>query len=117
MKIPALSCCLFSIAATLLCGCGESKQTDKATDTKPSSSSVAAQSTAPTTPPAAAVPAKPAPAAPATAQTETPSPKASPAPTATDPISEFVTAAKAQGDKVLSSIGADLADKAKTLSQ
>lgn len=99
-----------AVTAVSLCGCGESKTAT------PESNII----TPPTQPVVEA-----APATKATAETPAPAqaPVATPAPTTplkaavTDLSSQFATVAAAQSDKLLGSIGGDLAGKVKSLSQ
>jgi len=108
MKTAFFVLCGPSILAGLLCGCGESKPAAPPGEPKTAASAPAPASPATVTP-AEADAARPS--APAGATVETPQ-------TATpDLTSQFVTAAKAQGDSLLGSIGTDLADKVKSLAQ
>ena len=99
-----------------LCGCGESK-------TPPADSSAATPLAKPTVATIAPAPSVVAPTAPAKPPTETPAPAPVPTTTAavktaiTDISAQFAQAAAAQSDKLLGSIGGDLAAKVKSLSQ
>ncbi len=112
MKNSVQHLLLLAGIAGSLCGCGESKTTPtdgnavippapSAAETKAPAPS-AVESAAPTKPP-----------------TETPAPAAPPAVKAavTDLSAQFAQAAAAQTDKLLGSIGGDLAGKVKSLSQ
>jgi hypothetical protein len=95
-----------------LCGCGESKTTPADGNTVIPPAAPAVESTAPAHPAVeSAAPAKP--------PTEAPAPTTSPAvkPAVTDLSTQFAQAAAAQTDKLLGSIGGDLAGKVKSLSQ
>jgi hypothetical protein len=114
MKITILRLFGFLTVASILGGCGESKPAAPATEQKPTAASAADT-----------IVAAPAPTAPAPATVADPTPAAPPtaAPVDTtknstaDVTSQFVTAAKAQGDSVVGAIGNDLADKVKALAQ
>ncbi len=107
---------LLAGTALCLCGCGESKTppADANPATPPAKSVVEA------TVPAKSVTETPAPAKP---PTEPPAPVPAPSTTSavktavTDISTQFAQAAAAQSDKLLGSIGSDLAGKVKSLSQ
>jgi len=121
MKNIIVSACALSVVAALFCGCGESKPEGAATDQKPSTPPGTASPVettgskqASTTP----APTSPAPSSPAAALVDKPTPAASPATSSpTDVVSQFVSAAKARGDNVLSSVAGDLTEKVKSLAQ
>jgi len=102
MKNSVLHPFLLAITACSLCGCGESKTTPPAQAVEETTTS--AKSVVAATPPA-----KPAVAAPTTATAT----KAA----VTDLSAQFAQVASAQTDKLLGSIGGDLAGKVKSLSQ
>ena len=110
MKNSVQSLLLLTATACILCGCGESK-------TPPADSN-------PVTPPAKPV-VETAPVTKAVAETAAPAqpPVVTPAPATpvkaavTDVSTQFAAAAAAQTDKLLGSIGGDLAGKVKSLSQ
>jgi hypothetical protein len=115
MKNSVLSLCLLIVTAVIassLCGCGESKTTppDSNAVTPPSRSAV---EPTPTAKPVAesAAPAKPA------VETSTPVATTPVKAAVTDLSAQFAQAAAAQTDKLLGSIGGDLAGKVKSLSQ
>ena len=110
MNNSVQSLLLLTATACILCGCGESK--------------TAAPESNPVTPPAKPV-VETAPATKAVAETAAPAqpPVVTPAPATpvkaavTDLSSQFAAAAAAQTDKLLGTIGGDLAGKVKSLSQ
>ncbi len=115
MKSRCLNFGALLILTSILCGCGDSKTPPSETERKP----IPGPSAAPAAP--AAAPAAPA-AAPAVAEkTPVAPPSAAPVEQAktetADATSQFVGAAKAQGDSLLGQIGGDLVDKVKTLAQ
>jgi hypothetical protein len=135
MKKIIVGLCGFSVVATLLCGCGQSKSDSATGEQKPTASPAAPSAAAPpvasspATPPSTnSVAATPAPltaladsAAPIpaanTGSTAPPAATAPSTPLSTDAASQLVAAAKAQGDTVLSSVSGELADKVKALSE
>jgi hypothetical protein len=129
MKPLFASFSFLASVAVLLCGCGQSKPAGsgptaenppaaQAEATKPATASPAAAAEParpPANPPQAAASPETAGAAPAAAASAAPGAPA-PAPAA-DAAAQLVTTAKAQGDTTLASIGSQLADKTKALTQ
>jgi hypothetical protein len=117
MKALAVNLSIVAGVATLLCGCGESKPAAPVTEEKPAPATNPAPTaqTAPAAP--APAPAAPAPAAPTEPAAPPPAPVAAAPAAVPDATAQFVTAANSQPDKQLGSIGTELADKVKALSE
>jgi len=108
MKNSTQPLLLLTVTAGILCGCGEAKTTPPASDAIAPSAKPTAER---------AAPAKPADAIAAPARTEVPAVAEVVKPAAPDLATQFAQAAAAQSDKLLGTIGGELASKAKSLTQ
>ena len=137
MKKIILNLSEVCFAAIIFSGCGQSKPDAATAEQRPPASPATAATASPSqtspataaaTTPATPKPQTAAPSTPATdssatapvatsSQTAAPTVNATSTSVAASAVSQLVATAKAQGDTVLTSIGSDLADKAKTLVQ
>ena len=108
MKAITLNFGALLVFTSVLCGCGDSKTASPGTESRP----IPGPSLAPASTPAAPAAAENTPVTPPSA-----APVEQAKTEAADATSQFVTAAKAQGDSLVGQIGSDLADKVKALAQ